>query len=72
MGALLGIGLVVLAIGIGIAIMGPDCPWASGIGNVAASQCGQAEESDNIAGWLEGIGAVMSGIGALGVMFRRK
>ena len=72
MGALLGIGVVVLFVGVGIAFMGPDCPWAAGIGYVAATQCEEAEATNSFAGWVQAIGGVMSGIGAVGMLFRRK
>jgi F0F1-type ATP synthase membrane subunit c/vacuolar-type H+-ATPase subunit K len=71
MGALLGIGLVVLVVGFGIGFMGPDRPWALGVGNVAASACEQAEESNNLAGWFQGIGAVISGLAAVGMLFKK-
>jgi hypothetical protein len=72
MGKLLGIGLVVLVIGVGIAFLGPDCPWAAGVGCVAATVREEAEAKNDIATWFQSIGALTSGIAALGMLFRRR
>jgi hypothetical protein len=72
MGKLLGIGLVVLVIGVGIAFLGPDCPWAAGVGYMAATVCEEAEAKNDIATWFQSIGALTSGIAALGMLFRRR
>jgi nitrate reductase gamma subunit len=72
MGALLGIGVVVLVIGVGIAFLGPDCPWAAGVGYMAATVCEEAEAKNNVATWCQAIGGLMSGTAALGMLFRRR
>jgi hypothetical protein len=72
MGKLLVIGLLVLVLGVGIAFFGPDCPWAAGVGYVAATVCEEAEAKNDLATLCQAAGALMSGIAALGMLFRRR
>lgn len=72
MGKLFGIGLLVLVIGVGIAFLGPDCPWAAGVGYMAATVCEEAEASNDMATLFQSTGVLLSGIAAVGMLFRRR
>lgn len=72
MGKLLGIGLVLLGLSVVIAFLGPDCPWAAGVGYMAATVCEEAETKTTVATWFQSIGVLASGLAALGMLFRRR
>ena len=84
MGKVLGLGLVVLAIGVGILLFGPDgivskCPLFSGSG-VLASACSDAiaekqaeeEHTRSTAELIAAVGTLLTGVGAVGSMVRRR